>query len=71
MDPKKIEKMINNISYIDEFYISKKYPTTLNVKIQKAKYMAYTIKDNKTFILGSNKKLIVANDMKKITLYLW
>ena len=65
LDPKKIEKMINNISYIDEFYISKKYPTTLNVKIQKAKYMAYTIKDNKTFILGSNKKLIVASDMKK------
>ena len=50
LDPKKIEKMINNISYIDEFFISKKYPTTLNVKIQKAKYLAYTIKDNKTFI---------------------
>ncbi len=65
LDPKKIEKIINNISYIDEFNMSKKYPTTLNVKIQKAKYMAYTIKDNKTFILGSNKKLIVASDMKK------
>ena len=71
LDPKKIEKMINNISYIDEFYISKKYPTTLNVKIQKAKYMAYTIKDNKTFILGSNKKLIVANDMKKKLPYIY
>ena len=65
LGPKKIEKMINNISYIDEFFISKKYPTTLNVKIQKAKHMAYTIKDNKTFILGSNKKLIVASDMKE------
>tara|TARA_B100000073_G_scaffold74653_1_gene56194 strand:+ start:918 stop:1589 length:672 start_codon:yes stop_codon:yes gene_type:complete len=71
LDPKKIEKMINNISYIDEFYISKKYPTTLNVKIQKAKYMAYTIKDNKTFILGSNKKLIVASDMKKKLPYIY
>jgi len=71
LDPKKIEKMINNISYIDEFFISKKYPTTLNVKIQKAKYMAYTIKDNKTFILGSNKKLIVANDMKKKLPYIY
>ena len=71
LDPKKIEKMINNISYIDEFYISKKYPTTLNVKIQKTKYMAYTIKDNKTFILGSNKKLIVANDMKKKLPYIY
>ena len=71
LDPKKIEKMINNISYIDEFYISKKYPTTLNVKIQKAKYLAYTIKDNKTFILGSNKKLIVANDMKKKLPYIY
>ena len=71
LDPKKIEKMINNISYIDEFYISKKYPTTLNVKIQKAKYIAYTIKDNKTFILGSNKKLIVASDMKKKLPYIY
>ena len=71
LDPKKIEKMINNISYIDEFFISKKYPTTLNVKIQKAKYMAYTIKDNKTFILGSNKKLIIANDMKKKLPYIY
>ena len=71
LDSKKIEKMINNISYIDEFYISKKYPTTLNVKIQKAKYMAYTIKDNKTFILGSNKKLIVASDMKKKLPYIY
>jgi len=71
LDPKKIEKMINNISYIDEFFISKKYPTTLNVKIQKTKYMAYTIKDNKTFILGSNKKLIVANDMKKKLPYIY
>jgi len=71
LDPKKIEKMINNISYIDEFNMSKKYPTTLNVKIQKAKYMAYTIKDNKTFILGSNKKLIVASDMKKKLPYIY
>ena len=71
LDPKKIEKMINNISYIDEFFISKKYPTTLNVKIQKAKYLAYTIKDNKTFILGSNKKLIVASDMKKKLPYIY
>ena len=71
LGPKKIEKMINNISYIDEFFISKKYPTTLNVKIQKAKYMAYTIKDNKTFILGSNKKLIVANDIKKKLPYIY
>lgn len=71
LDPKKIEKMINDISFIDEFFISKKYPTTLNVKIQKAKYMAYTIKDNKTFILGSNKKLIVASDMKKKLPYIY
>ena len=71
LDPKKIEKMINNISYIDEFFISKKYPTTLNVKMQKAKYLAYTIKDNKTFILGSNKKLILVSDMKKKLPYIY
>ena len=71
LDPKKIEKMINNISYIDKFFISKKYPTTLNVKIQKTQYMAYTIKDNKTFILGSNKKLILASDMKKKLPYIY
>ena len=71
LEPKKIELTLNSISYIDEFFISKKYPTTLNVNFRKAKYLAYTIKDNKTFILGSNKKLIVTSDMKKKLPYIY
>lgn len=63
------KKILINTLYthnqIDDFFIFKKYPSTLNIKIIKTEFLAYINKDNKNFYVGSNGKLILAKDKKK------
>ncbi len=54
----KLEKIIDNYDFIEEFFVFKKYPFSLDVQLQKTKYMAYVNKDNKFFYIGSNRKFI-------------
>jgi len=55
---RKIEELLNKYNYIDEFFIFKEYPSSLNIKLKKTKFLAYVEQDNKIFYLGSNGKLI-------------
>ena len=53
-----IEKILNENNLIETYSIFKQYPSTINIKIDKVKFLAKVIEDGKTFYLGSNGKLI-------------
>ena len=47
---------------IEDYTVFKKYPSTLEVRINKTKFLANVFKDGKFFVLGSNGKLIQTVD---------
>ena len=53
-----ISKVIENNSLVQNYIILKKYPSTLNIRIEKTKFLAKINKNNKIFYIGSNGKLI-------------
>ena len=56
-----ISQIIENNSLVQNYIILKKYPSTLNVRIEKTKFLAKINKNNKIFYIGSNGKLIRNN----------
>lgn len=60
-----IEKIINSNHYVEKFFVFKRYPSSLEIKIKKTKLLAYVNKDGNYFLLGSNKRFIKANDITK------
>ena len=58
-----ISKVIEKNTLVEKYTILKKYPSTLNVRIEKTKFFAKINKNNKIFYIGSNGKLI-KNDIK-------
>ena len=54
----KIEEFLNRYNYIEEFFVFKEYPSSLNIRLKKTNFLAYVKKDGKIFYLGSNRKLI-------------
>ena len=50
---------------IDEYFVTKKYPSSLKIEIFETKSLAYTKKKEKILILGSNGKFFV-NEKKKL-----
>ena len=58
IDKLKLNEIINSNKLVEKFTVFKKYPSTLNIKITKAQFLANIKKDNNNFLLGSNGKLI-------------
>ena len=56
-----IKKLEDN-ELIENFTVFKKYPSTLEIKINKTKFLANVLKDGKFYVLGSNGKLIQTVD---------
>ncbi len=54
----KIIKLIDSNSLIENYEVFKKYPTTINIKIEKTRFYAKINNNGKTFLIGSNGKLI-------------
>ena len=52
-----IIKLINANSLIERYEVFKKYPSTINIKIEKTKLYAKINNNGKTFLIGSNGKL--------------
>ena len=52
-----IIKLINANSLIERYEVFKKYPSTINIKIEKTKFYARINNNGKTFLIGSNGKL--------------
>ena len=60
-----IENILNQNNLVEKYKIFKKYPSTLEVKIQKTEPLAFLIKDAQYFSLGSNGKLIASKEAIK------
>ena len=58
---KLISKIIENNDLVQNYTILKKYPSKLDVRIEKAKFYAKINRNNKIFYVGSNGKLIKNN----------
>ena len=52
-----ISKIINSNSLVEKYEIFKKYPDTIDIKIEKTNFLAKINRDGKTFLIGSNGKL--------------
>ena len=65
LDKIEIQKKIDSINIINDYSILKKYPSSLDIKINKTKFLANVTMKNKIFLLGSNGKLIETINHKK------
>jgi len=52
-----INNLINSNTLIQDYEIFKRYPNTLDINIQRTKFLAKIKKDEKIFLIGSNGKL--------------
>tara|TARA_B100001057_G_scaffold343911_1_gene344853 strand:- start:1409 stop:2083 length:675 start_codon:yes stop_codon:yes gene_type:complete len=52
-----ISKIINSNSLVEKYEIFKKYPNTIDIKIEKTNFLAKINSNGKTFLVGSNGKL--------------
>ena len=70
LEKTKIIEIINTNSLIEKYSVFINYPSTLNIKIEKTKFVAKVNKDGKSFFLGSNGKLTrsfqIRNDLPSI-----
>ena len=53
-----IIKKIESNKLVENYSVFKKYPSSLEIRIDKTKFLANIFKDGKSFVLGSNGKLI-------------
>ena len=58
LNKSKILNSINSNEIIEEFIVFKKYPSSLNIEIKKADYLAITKKNQLDYYIGSNGNLI-------------
>ncbi len=57
-----IINIINKNEIVEEFAITKNYPSTIKIEIKKAQLLAITKKNDKSYYIGSNGKLIKYSD---------
>ena len=60
----KILNILNANKIIENYTISKRYPSSLEIRIKKTKFLANVFNDGKSFLLGSNGKLIRSIEIK-------
>ena len=56
LNVKEIKKIFDLNGLVENYYIVKKYPSTLDIRIEKTNFLAKINRDGKTLVLGSNKK---------------
>ena len=57
INKKEIMNLINQNTLVEKYNISKKYPSSLDINIQKTKFLARINNNGKVFLVGSNGKL--------------
>ena len=67
INKKEIINLINQNTLVEKYNISKKYPSSLDINIQKTKFLARNNNNGKVFLVGSNGKLS-KNDFSNIEL---
>ena len=71
LDKLKVRELLNSNNLIEEYVISKRYPSSLEIKIIETELLALLNKSGKNFYIGSNGKLIEAEDMVKNLPYIF
>ena len=71
LDDHKIIKMMDSNSLIEKYKVFKKYPSTLNIGIEKTYFLARINHNDEIFILGSNGKLSKNNKSIKRLPYIF
>ena len=57
INKKEIINLINQNTLVEKYNVSKKYPSSLDINIQKTKFLARINNNGKVFLVGSNGKL--------------
>ena len=57
LDKKRIDKIIDSNTLINDFEIFKRYPYSLDINAKRTKFLARIKDNNKIFLIGSNGKL--------------
>ena len=57
-----IKKILNSNNLIEEYEVFKRYPSSLEIKIEKTNFLASTNINGKNYLVGSNGKFINTND---------
>jgi len=58
LSQKDIEKELNSISYIENYKVSKLFPSKVKIDLNKTQLIAMTYKNNEKLYIGKNKKFI-------------
>ena len=59
-----VSQIINSHKVIEKFFVFKKYPSNLSVKIEKTNFLAFIKKNGKDYYLGTNGNLIQVQENK-------
>ena len=65
LDKLRVRELLNSNNLIEEYVISKRYPSSLEIKIIETELLATFNRKGKNFYVGSNGKLIETKDMVK------
>ena len=57
-----IKEILNSNNLIEEYEVFKKYPSSLEIKIEKTNFLASTNVNGKNYLIGSNGKFINTKD---------
>ncbi|MBD1162682.1 FtsQ-type POTRA domain-containing protein [Pelagibacterales bacterium SAG-MED12] len=71
LDKLKVSELLNSNNLIEEYVISKRYPSSLEIRIIETELLALLNKRGKSFYIGSNGKLIEAEDVVKNLPYIF
>ena len=64
VDDKILKDQISKYEFIENYNVFKSYPSKIIFELQRTEFLAVTIKDNETFIIGSNGKFINVEKFK-------
>ena len=71
IDQHKIERIVKANNLVEKYSISKKYPSTLDIKINRTIFLAQFQRNNIQFFLGSNGKFIKGENTTKNVPYIF
>jgi len=65
LDKNLIDKVLEPYNIIENYFVFKHYPSSINIKLNQTNFLAFTKKNDKKFYIGSNGKLIEEMDENK------
>tara|TARA_A100001011_G_scaffold249349_1_gene257662 strand:+ start:1228 stop:1920 length:693 start_codon:yes stop_codon:yes gene_type:complete len=59
-----IKEKLNKFNFIEEIYVNKVIPSSININLSKTSILAKTLKDGENFYVGKNGKFINSNEIQ-------